>query len=478
MYITAAWPCLALSASELQRYRTFLNSSVLCEYLQELSSPHRTMIEVLVQSLIDSSSLSGQNPPIAMGSSHAAGRRKFSEPGVYYATSRAHSDALELQGGGAGGGVTSSSHGVTKTTPRKSLRQQRSVSTGVLDNSTPTTTEPFSESGSHHDHKTSTAVGSVSAFGNPLTRYLDSTAGIGEDRGSTAPSSLVPSRLSTAANDSITSEDARPRVHASRRSSHPTRKEVSAFSRDFAPRATGVQTGGGEGRGGGGGVEVRVTSTAVKHQKFKPRSFAELEAQLEMDEAESSVVPSSGRTHTKEQVSAHSAKKKFSLDERTLSVRTPESSFGSSTISSSGDGGDMDLGMVVRKKTKAKGMTSFYSTGSLGKQQPLEKSPTRRSGIVEVFIQDAFVTLYRWPIITFQVPGDVMCEDLEDLDMSLGVSSSGLTGIIQLTLLNIMGSYNSTNTVSFLLLHTVSILLKMGRYYNTTMCHYWDMLVN
>ncbi len=51
------------------------------------------------------------------------------------------------------------------------------------------------------------------------------------------------------------------------------------------------------------------------------------------------------------------------------------------------------------------------------------------------------------------------------MEIDLDVLNSGVS-FNPLTTVHVLNSGVSFNT-----------LLKMGRYYNTTMCHYWDMLV-
>ncbi len=51
-------------------------------------------------------------------------------------------------------------------------------------------------------------------------------------------------------------------------------------------------------------------------------------------------------------------------------------------------------------------------------------------------------------------------------EVAYSIETDGLVSVE--SVLNIIDILNSRVSVT---------LLKMGRYYNTTMCHYWDMLV-
>lgn len=323
---------------------------------QELSSPHRTMVEVIVQSLIESSS--SQKPSITTGSKDQPSPvelRKLSEPG---APSSSLSSSLEgMVGRVVGGAIASPTHQEAEVTPRRGLRQQRSVSTGVLGKSSPTTFESYDEKRSRDNHRTHT---SVQSDDNPLTRSLDDASGISDDR--TKDSTSGSHKDTSTSADSITSEDAKPQ--GSRRSSHPKRKEASTLSVDLqAPRATGVQRVGEGGALGG----IRATSMAARHQKFKPRSFVESEPFLKAEEGEDEAAASSGQRQSKDQGGADASKKRVSLDEQMFS----RGNISASNVTS--NTGGMSMGGREGKPPKPRGMRSFNSTGSLGRQKQTEK---------------------------------------------------------------------------------------------------------
>ncbi len=387
----------------------------LLDRLQELNSPYRTMIEVIVKSLVEaslSSSSQNQMPPVAMGAPGpplTSRRRKLSEP-----PSRVPSSILELrEDGPVGGASISPTH---KEASHRSLRQQRSVSTGILEKSTPAFSMSYSDSGAHR--KTSTEWEPSSPSGNPITSSVDADDWAS---GITTSSGL----LTTAGADKTGLDDTKPHLYASRRSSHPTtRKEQSSLSQGLPPGATGVQVEGrgrvgggdgegegrgGEGGGGGGGGEgregrgegdrgrgerrrgggggegrgrlgrgelggIRATAAAARHSKFKPRSFAELEANLEVGEEETAASIHHGQSHTQNQRRTTDRAKKFSLDERMLSSSSNATPGFSAAITSADEHGDLSPGVAMGMPAKTKGMRSFHSSGSL--RQPLGRTTT------------------------------------------------------------------------------------------------------